>query len=74
MINILQSLKSNGKEHYFCKKKSINHLHSFIMAAKAILNNTDSSVFKIFPDAPTMSIAKQRLNLQSKNNPVKVLK
>ena len=44
------------------------------MVAKAILNNTDSSVFKIFPDAPTMSIAKQRLNLQSKNNPVKILK
>lgn len=44
------------------------------MVAKAISNNTGSSNFKIFPDAPAMSIAKQRLNLQSKKNPVKVIK
>ena len=44
------------------------------MVAKAISNNTGSSNFKIFPNAPTMSIAKQRLNLQSKKNPVKVIK
>ena len=44
------------------------------MVAKAISNNTGSSNFKIFPDAPTMSTAKQRLNLQSKKNPVKVIK